>query len=387
MSAEPPSALRQAAGPALAGAVLLLIACLGGGWLALGRVDPLLTVPGAGWAAAAGALAGRGRMTMPVWGIHGLGIAACLALIQWTAAGWVDWLPTMLAAFIVAVPLVPASWMVARARDRAGAMRYLSIGLVILCAWGWQLLASPLVARAYDPAPTDERPRVVVLTSLPLFAASRGDLGAVLSGEVDDAPAIRVLRPHFDLLPAADVGSDTLRGGDALLLAHPGPLPPEVLVAIDKWVRGGGRAVVLADALLEAEPPYPLGDPRNPPVSTMLDPLLAHWGVAIGPARAGALIVNDARQRLVFSSAGDVIARSAACRSGAGGVVARCRIGQGQVVIVGDADMLDPSLWNGQADPVSRASWHSANMSWLASQLSPESAGRYRLIARPVWVR
>ncbi len=383
----PLSAARQAAGLALAGAILLLVACLGGGWIALGRVDPLLAVPGAGWAAMAGALASRSSPGLRLSGAYGLGILLLLALVQWHWGGWVDWLPSLLAALAIAAPLMPAWTMAAFVKARGGLGRYLLVGAMAAGAWVWQLVASPLVALAYDPWSTDEQPRVVVVTSLPLFAASRGDLGAVLSGDIDDAEAIIALRQHFDLLPMANPDAQGLAEGSALFLAHPGPLAPEALVAIDAWVRGGGRAVVLADALLEAEPPFPLGDSRNPPVTTMLDPLLAHWGVVIGPAREGAGIVSDANQRLIVSSAGLVSTRSSACRQVVGGVIARCRIGRGQVVIIGDADMLDPANWSGWTRPMRPVGWHSANISWLAAQLDPKSASRARTLAQPVWAR
>lgn len=386
MIPAPPSAAQAAAGLVLAAAVLLLVACLGGGWIALGRVDPLLAVPGAGWAAMAGALASRSSPVLRLAGTYGLGILLLLALIQWQWGGWVDWFPSLLAALAVALALVLAWMLAASLRRSAASRRYLALAAMAVAAWGWQLATTPLVAWAYDPPPIDEQPRVVVVTSLPLFATSRGDLGAILGGEVVDAPAMEALLQHFELVPVANPDPRILAEGSALLLAHPGPLAPEALVAIDAWVRGGGRAVVLADALLEAEPPYPLGDPRNPPVTTMLDPLLSHWGVDIAPARAGTRVVSDARERLMLTSAGEATVRSPACTQTAGGMVARCSIGRGQVVIIGDADMLDPAHWIHTADPLRPVSWHSANMSWLATELHPQPARQRRSLARPVWV-
>lgn len=373
-------------GLALAGAVLLLVACLGGGWVALGRVDPLLAVPGAGWAALAGALTSRASQSFRRWGGYGLAVLLMLVLVQWIWAGWVDWLPSAVAALAVAIALLPAWMLAASSRGRAASRRYPALAFMAVAAWGWQLAATPLVAWAYDPPLIDEQPRVVVVTSLPLFATSRGDLGAILGGEVADAPAMEALGQHFELLPVANPDPRILAEGSALLLAHPGPLAPEALVAIDTWVRGGGRAVVLADALLEAEPPYPLGDPRNPPVSTMLDPLLSHWGVDIAPASAGTRVVSDARQRLMLASAGEATVRSPACRQTAGGLAARCSIGRGQVVIIGDADMLDQANWTRAADPLRPVSWHSANMSWLANELRPQPARQRRSFALPVWI-
>lgn len=387
MTPAPPSAVRQAAGAIVFGSVLLVIAAVGGGWLALGRADPLFVVPGAGWAAVAGALACVGRPSARLSGGISLAVVVILALVQWAAAGWVDWLPTFVAGLVSAI-LLMAAWAVALfARSRSPWGRVVIFVMLAACAWGWQLAATSMVARAYTPVFGVKPARAAVVTSLPLFAPSRGDLAAILGGTVNDAPAITALQRYFDLVPMADVDAMALEQGDALLLAHPAALSPETLVAIDAYVRGGGQAVVLADALLDAELPYPLGDPRNPPVSTMLDPLLSHWGLAIAPARAGVRLGSDGRHRLMMSSAGEVAIRSAQCRSAAGGLVARCRIGRGQAVIVGDADLLDPSLWRSPAGATGPAGWRSANIGWLADQLQPCRAIQCTGFAQPVWMR
>ena len=48
-------------------------------------------------------------------------------------------------------------------------------------------------------------------------------------------------------------------------MAHPLAQPAEDLVALDDWVRGGGRVLLLADPMLEWPSKRPLGDPLRPP--------------------------------------------------------------------------------------------------------------------------
>jgi len=174
--------------------------------------------------------------------------------------------------------------------------------------------------------------------------------------------------------------------GGALLLAHPRALAPRELVAVDAFVRGGGRAVILADALSGWPARRPLGDPRNPPVTSLLTPLLDHWGVTLGAAPADegrplAADVGGARLRLF--SAGRFERFPAACRAYAGRRVVHCRIGDGEAWLVGDADLLFAPLWRaapGWAAHLRRAD----TMEWLTARLWPDAP---RAILRPIWIR
>ena len=68
-------------------------------------------------------------------------------------------------------------------------------------------------------------------------------------------------------------------------MAQPLAQPAEDLVALDDWVRGGGRVLLLADPMLEWPSKRPLGDPLRPPPMFMDTGLLAHWGLAARRAR------------------------------------------------------------------------------------------------------
>jgi ABC-type uncharacterized transport system involved in gliding motility auxiliary subunit len=66
-----------------------------------------------------------------------------------------------------------------------------------------------------------------------------------------------------------------------LLMAHPLAQPAEALVALDAWVRGGGRLLLLADPMLEWPSERPLGDPLRPPPMFADTGLLKHWGLRL----------------------------------------------------------------------------------------------------------
>ncbi len=193
--------------------------------------------------------------------------------------------------------------------------------------------------------------RVGVVTALPLFWTEKAgeDLGGTESGGM---PLPRASRHR--LIAVDYVDARTLANVDAMVLAQPRLMQPEELVALDAWVRAGGRAVIYADPLLLWPTDLSLGDPRRPPLTSLLDPLLAHWGLTLEAAdvEGGAgverrmlpsghvlLLAGASRFTLTIGDSG------ASCRLEEGGLFARCRVGNGRVRLVADADMLDDRLW------------------------------------------
>lgn len=369
--------------------VLIAIALIGGGWLALGRVDPLLAVPGAGWAAVVAVWAMRGQ---PMWWsllVAAGGGAILLGTIQvvdgmnglrqgeWTIATLV-----LLAAAQIVTSAVQVGMRLAG--ERRWARRLVVLGLLPVLAIGWNALSWPMVESAYRIDMIDaQRPRVAMLTALPIGAPPATDLHAG-HGEAAD-PLTMLLARATRERRLVSVDAAVLADSDVLLLAHPPALDPAQLVAIDSWVRGGGRAVVLADGLSSWPPGWPLGDPRNPPITSLLGPLLAHWGVelaapeGLGESRTA---VRDSGQRLEMLSAGRFHGRDSQCLLRAQGLIAECRIGRGHALLVADADMLAAPLWAGPRGSASSLDWRSGNMLWLLDKLGGE-AGRAR--ALPSW--
>jgi hypothetical protein len=365
-------------------AVLGAVAAVGGGWLALGRVDPLLAVPGAGWAALAWRLASGPDVALklsrllPPWIAAGLWLAA---VGGWRAPG--QWLAALVA---LAVALWLA-WRVARAV--AGRARVWRIAAPVALALAWQWAGWPLVGQAYALRFADDPPRLLLMTALPLDGAQA--IAQRLHGPDRRAPMLVLLDRASRLRRIDRLDSATLTPGDTLLLAHPRALAPAELVALDGWVRDGGRAVILADGLLSWHPAYPLGDARNPPVTSLLTPLLTHWGLRLDapPGLASRVErVNDAGERLALLSAGRFVREGGTCALSAQGRIARCAIGRGRAVLVADADWLQAALWAGPgaADPFNARRWDAGNALWLLDRLSESNRGFAPAIAaRPLW--
>src|SRR3546814_13090989 len=87
---------------------------------------------------------------------------------------------------------------------------------------------------------------------------------------------------------------------------------------ISDWSSDVCSSDLLADALSGWPVRHPLGDPRNPPVTSLLTPLLGHWGMVLGAAPPGERAApgfDVAGRRLRLFSAGRFDPLPAACRS------------------------------------------------------------------------
>lgn len=189
------------------------------------------------------------------------------------------------------------------------------------------------------PRPPAARPRLLLLTSLPLVFGERFSLRG------GGSPALTRLQQRYSVEPIAIADSASLAGHGLLLMAHPRAQTAEALVALDRWVRRGGRVLLLADPLLEWESARPFGDPLRPPPGFADTGLLAHWGLRLEPpATRGQLDEKVDGVAVRFLSPGTVKGRGFAML--AGGRVARGMVGRGRVTVIADADWLadEPSL-------------------------------------------
>jgi len=189
----------------------------------------------------------------------------------------------------------------------------------------WPILLALLAVGAggltlYDrQAPSAERPRLALLTSLPLL------FGEDFALDTPKIAAIARIERRFSIFPIALADSPSLKGQSLLLMAHPRAQPAEVLVELDAWVRRGGRVVLLADPSLRWESSRPLGDRTRPPPDFADTGLLDHWGLrmAVDGASEGSLHAIDKR-----------------CSVREGGLIARCRVGRGSASVIADADFI-----------------------------------------------
>lgn len=211
------------------------------------------------------------------------------------------------------------AFVIGRWAGRGGGLPVTAAAGLFLLAAPWPWAPVPLFDRAFDrPSgfgyrPPD-RPALALVTGLPLIWGE-ADARAALAGVEDAAPAAisRYLSTQFRLEPVDVADLDRF---DLLLLAQPRPPGPRGLVAIDAWVRRGGRALILDDPDLDWPSARPLGDPLRPPRVTGLAPLLSHWRADCRGADLDAEVVA-------------------------------CRVGRGRALVLADADMLHDRRWVG----------------------------------------
>ncbi|HWJ69749.1 MAG TPA: hypothetical protein VNS79_06865 [Sphingobium sp.] len=227
-------------------------------------------------------------------------------------------------------------------------------------------------------APMD-RPAIGVMAAIPLQGVPLGAAQGLAPAEAIGlrSPLWQMLEARFRpmALDALDAGG--LSGLDALLLIQPRRLAPVELVALDGWVRGGGRAVILADPLLHWPDHRPLAHPARAPLTSLLDPLLSHWGLRLEPAgpasgddaverrwlSTGGLMQLSGASRFTAQTGGD---EAAACVLRDEGLVAHCRVGRGMALLVADADWIADPLWTlDPQDPENRGAWTSDSVDLL----------------------
>jgi hypothetical protein len=204
-----------------------------------------------------------------------------------------------------------------------------------------------LATSAASQTPAEERPPLGVFGTIPLYWGEAADLNQMLGDGAARHWARGVLEQGHVLRPLATLSAQELAPVRHLLVAQPRILSPAENVALDAWVRAGGRLLLFADPLLTAESQYSLGDPRRPQDVVLLSPLLRHWGLELrfDPAGADAQGMREiAGGVLPYDQPGQLVLADGdtACQLQASEMMAECTIGEGRVVIVADAAVLDP---------------------------------------------
>jgi len=221
--------------------------------------------------------------------------------------------------------------------------RVLLIGFVGLLIIGAAALAFvPRGRQADAPRAEGQKPALMVLTTLPLLFPEEFTL------EGGGSKALTALETRYRVVPIGTTDAASLRQARMLLLAHPLAQPAEALVDLDRWVREGGRLLLLADPKLDWPSKRPLGDKLRPPPSFADTGLLKHWGLTVqAPAETGPKQRELGNRQILTASPGTL---SGSCEIESGGFVARCTIGKGRVVVVADADFLNVEQLDGPTE-------------------------------------
>lgn len=213
------------------------------------------------------------------------------------------------------------------------------------------LAASLALLLASGASAAEPRGQVGLFTTLPIYWREAEAISELITPEASPPWARTVIEREYELVPLDVLSGEgaILNGLDRLLLAQPRVLSPAENVALDAWVRQGGRLLLFADPLLTADSRFALGDNRRPQDVALLSPILSHWGLQLRfdenqpagerLAEVGDLVIPiEAAGRFSYQPANS---RDTYCEPRAGGLVAECTIGRGKALIVADAAVFD----------------------------------------------
>jgi hypothetical protein len=218
--------------------------------------------------------------------------------------------------------------------------RSLRVALLGLAA-ALSVLAAP--GNAQEPAP---RPELGLMGTIPIFWGETGELSELISGGGEVHWARARLEAAYTLRPLDSLSGESLEGLEFLLLAQPRPLSPAENVALDAWVRAGGRLLLFADPMLTGESRFALGDRRRPQDVILLSPILRHWGLELEfdidlPEGFAELMAVGVRIPVNRPGRFVEVSAESPCTLAVDNVLARCTIGAGRALVLADAALLD----------------------------------------------
>ena len=204
------------------------------------------------------------------------------------------------------------------------------------------------------PEGPETRPRIQLMTSLPLVWGDDASMESILSDGSEPAPIYRYWQGQYDIAAVDSLENLAADDPDIIILAQPRAMDPADLTALDAWVRSGGDVIILTDPDLVWPSALPLGDRRRPLASGLLSPLLGHWGLElVAAAERNTDVVELRFGSYSFTTQGvgkleplpESKASDARCKASPGDFIVQCSVGLGQASIIGDADFLNAGFW------------------------------------------
>lgn len=193
----------------------------------------------------------------------------------------------------------------------------------------------------------DARPVVALMGTIPIYWGEAAGFDELLSGETPAHWAREVLERSVKLAPLDYLSQSSLAQYHYLLLAQPRGLSAEENVALDSWVRDGGKLVLFTDPMMTGESRFHVGDRRRPQDVALLSPILGHWGLELRYDTAqqdGLHMRQVADQPYPVNQAGELAEAeggNSTCSLENEGLFARCNIEDGSALIAADAALLD----------------------------------------------
>ena len=246
-----------------------------------------------------------------------------------------------------------------------------------------------MVANKQDTA----RLKIGLMTSLPILWGEANGIDEIISQNPVPAAVYSKLQKNHDVQIYNHFDALEKNGLDMFVLAQPRGLTPHEFSALDKWVRAGGKALILADPHLAWPSKFAIGDKRRPLFTTLLSPLFKHWGFEL------IVEANENIEPQLIDVEGFVVLTAGTgkfvkdqsspeqtdCLISNNGIVIDCEIGKGRAVVLADADFVDERLWldetelqssDPSAEMKSKAGGNIKLLMHLLQNLAGESTGK-----------
>jgi hypothetical protein len=182
--------------------------------------------------------------------------------------------------------------------------------------------------------------------TIPIYWGEGDALADHINGAAHAHWARAELERSFELQPIDFLSAERLETRPFLLMAQPRGLAAEENVALDDWVRAGGKLLLFADPVMTGRSRFTVGDRRRPQDVALLSPILSHWGLELrvdDSQRPGLALVDHFAVPLPVNLPGHLVPADDGfeCTVSAGGIIAHCALGAGEVLILADAAILD----------------------------------------------
>lgn len=228
------------------------------------------------------------------------------------------------------------------------AMLTLGLATALLTSCGAATGESAPLAESAGPDDPATPAKVGLHTSLPIVWRESGDIADLLQSESAPHWVLSALRRRGEVVPfdtlAGERGLPALPSNSLLVLAQPRALSPDDNVALDEWVRGGGRVLLFADPMLTRHSAFAIGDPRRPQDMALLSPILGRWGLELmfdESQQGGPQSVDWRGHAVPTNLRGSWQATGSGCTLEGDALVARCKVGKGWVLAFADAALLE----------------------------------------------
>lgn len=235
--------------------------------------------------------------------------------------------------------------------------------VVLSAAAGWYYYESQKVCCGFpdEPEPMPpliDRKPMGLMTSLPLYWPANAEFTEIAQGNVEIPWQRRILEMEYELVPLDTLSliagldtnapeTDPLADLDRLAVIQPRGLSPADNVALDNWVRAGGRLLIVLDPMLTGHYEFPIGDPRRPSDVALVPPVIARWGLEIvqdDTISAEPRLVSIDRRSItveVFGQIRPIDNADPGCNFTSGGEAAWCSVGNGRVTVLADAAIFE----------------------------------------------